>query len=105
MQLIYAKKAIDKKQLKGRPLTGFHHTSNINAGQLESKSESLTRRDGHQSKFSLQRVADNFYTAGPQTEGFLWDGPRINKEHLPVTTFDHPMETEDGAETHTEQHH
>ncbi|KAL8578013.1 hypothetical protein ACOMHN_048789 [Nucella lapillus] len=55
----------------------------------------FTGRDGHQSKFSLQWVADNFYTAGPQVERFLWDGPRINKEHLAVTTFDHRMKTED----------
>ncbi|KAL8564752.1 hypothetical protein ACOMHN_003598 [Nucella lapillus] len=51
-------------------------------------------RDGHQSKFSLQWVTDNLYTAEPQVERFLWDGPRINKEHLPVTTSDHRMKTQ-----------
>ncbi|KAL8595957.1 hypothetical protein ACOMHN_018269 [Nucella lapillus] len=53
-------------------------------------------QDGHISKFSLQWIADNFYTAGPQAEDFLWDGSRMNNEVVPVTTFDSHMGTEEG---------
>ncbi|XP_076454276.1 trimethyllysine dioxygenase, mitochondrial-like [Babylonia areolata] len=64
--------------------------------QVVGDTLSVTWQDGHVSKYSLQWIADSFFTAGSQPERFLWDASFMRKERLPVTSFDLHMETEDG---------
>ncbi|GFO15317.1 trimethyllysine dioxygenase, mitochondrial [Plakobranchus ocellatus] len=68
------------------------------AVRADSKGLSIKWRDGHETDYTYDWLANNFYPGqfARRTKRILWDRKKMESESLPAVTFEHHMTSEDG---------